>query len=291
VKHIVPILRGHALAFDADGGAINPLTVNAPDLIRWIEARDPRAIESWRDIGPEEYARAFTAARTAGLDIVDDLYFAFADTIERGGTEVDYAKLVIPTLQRKGWLGGDAGQIASRVALIYDTNLRMARGSGQWERIQRTKSALPYLRAATARDDRVRHPPKSPHSDHTAWDGIVLPVDHPFWLRGWVPLGFRCRCTIIPMTRSQLARSGRKITTAEDLAQREARLGTPVFITPGAGIPQQLASVAAIENNRRDRMGGLPIIDVAAERSAASALWNVEAGAEAIATLIGKLFA
>lgn len=269
---------------------LDPLTVGASDLVRFIEAKNPRAISNWRDLGADEYARAFTAANTAGLDVIDDLYYSFVDTLERGGTEVDYAAMVIPTLKQKGWLGGDDRAIASRVALIYDTNLRFARGAGQWDRIQSTKAALPYLRAVTARDVRVRHPPHSPHSDHRAWDGIILPVDHPFWRRWWTPLGFRCRCSIIPMTRSQLARYPGGITSADDLAEREARLGTPIFAAPGAGVAQQVAKAAHIENDRSPRMPGLPMIDVGAQRAAANNLWAAQIGVGVIDLLVGNLF-
>ena len=273
------------LSFDGSG-KLDPLTVSAPDIVRWIERKNPQAIANWRDLGSDEYARAFTAAQTAGLDVIDDLYFALADTIANGGGEKDFASAVIPTLKAKGWLAGDGGQIASRVQLIYDTNLRVARGAGQWDRIQRGKAGLPYLRGVTAHDDRVRHPPKSPHSDHRAFDGIVLPVDHPFWKRWWVPLGFRCRCSIIAMTRSQLARGNYFITTDADLEAREKRLGTPIFTAPGAGVAQQVSQMAQLENDRPDRMPGLPTISVPEERRQAASAWSSQVGTVALAALI-----
>jgi uncharacterized protein with gpF-like domain len=293
VTSLIPLFadgRRRVLAFDSPG-EFRTLDVDASDLIRWIEAKEPRAIGNWRDLGPDEYARAFTAAQTAGLNVIDDLYFAFADVMAAGGTEADFAALVIPTLREKGWLkGADDGAIARRVELIYDTNLRMARGAGQWDRIQRGKLGLPYLRAATARDGRVRHPPKSKHSDHRAWDGIILPVDHPFWRRWWVPLGFRCRCTIIPMTRSQLARYPRGITDAAELESREARLGTPIFASPGAGVTQQVAQAIQYENNRPDRMPGLPLLDLGQTRADANRVWQAGAGVAAIDAIISALF-
>lgn len=307
-------MRRPLIRFDAEGDPINPLRVNAPDLIAWIESRDPKAINSWRDLGADEYARAFTAARTAGIDVIDDLYFAFADTIASGGTEVDFAKAVIPTLQQKGWLAGDGRTIATRVALIYDTNLRMARGAGQWDRVQRVKAGLPYLRGVTAQDQRVRHPPKS-HDDHRAWQDIVLPVDHPFWTRWWPPLGFRCRCGVIQLTRSAALRIG--VTNPEDLADREARLGTPIFKPPGGGVIQQLAGMvenanaprqapgrgwtvngqsglsadqanALLEAQTEGRMPGLPLLSLPAIRAEGASAWNADTAA-AVSTLVGSL--
>lgn len=289
VRPLLPIFAGRhrqLLRFDS---TINPLRVDAPDLMKWVEARNPRAIGSWRDLGADEYARAFTAARTAGADVIDDLYYAFADTIAAGGTEKDFAALVIPTLKAKGWLRGDGVDIARRVDLIYDTNLRMARGAGQWDRVQRTKAGLPYLRGVTAQDFRVRHPPKS-HDDHRAWQDIVLPADHPFWTRWWTPLGFRCRCGIIQLTRSAALRIG--ITTAPDLAEREARLGTPIFRAPGATVSQQLADAVQLSNTGT-RMPGLPQLSLPELRAEGALAWDADAEkakSDAIDALLSSLF-
>lgn len=299
MKPLVPILTGDRPAFvEFEAGSnprdftLNPLKVGIEDIKQWIEARDPRPSQHWNELGREEMSRSFTAARTAGQDVIDDLYFAFYDTIAKGGTEVDFEKAVVPSLQAKGWLAGQGGpSIANRVRLIYDTNLRLARASGRWARYQSAKSGLPYLRAVTARDGRVRHPPKSPDSDHTAWDGIILPIDDPFWTRWFPPLGFRCRCSVIQMTRSQLLRWSGGITSPNDLAEREARLGVPVFAAPAAGIAPALAQMVASTN--RESMPGSRVIQPAIMQQRGSAIWNAMVAEEAmkgIEDLIVRLF-
>lgn len=276
---LVPIIAGsrpQLVEFEAGTNprdrTLNPLKVDSEDIRLWIERRDPRPIGHWNQIGSEEYARAFTAARTAGHDIIDDLYFAFYDTVAAGGTEVDFEKLVLPTLRQKGWLADRPGvDLGNRVRLIFDTNLRVARASGRWARYWRSRSALPYLRAVTVRDDRVRRPPKS-EADHTAWDGIILPIEHEFWTRWFPPLGFRCRCSVIQMTRSQLARYKGGITSEGELASREARLGTPIFASPAAGIGPQLDSI--VEQTNADAMPGLPAVDPRETARRGAAIWT-----------------
>jgi len=251
------------LTFDAETPPTRkllPLQIAAPDITDWLLARDPRAIGSYRDLGREEYARAFTAAQTAGADVIDDIYAAIVANVAQGGSAKDFAGLVIPTLKAKGWLGGDQGEIASRVALIYDTNLRLARSAGRWENYQAQKHLAPYLRAFTVRDNRVRRPPHS-HSDHRAWDGIILPVDHPFWSVYWTPLGFRCRCSIAQMTRSDLARSRDGITSEDELQDRIRRLGPPVFLAPAGPIEIQLDAMVRPSNDKPQRMPGRPPVD------------------------------
>lgn len=298
IRSLIPIFGGARPGFytfeagrDPRDRTLNPLKVDSAHVRAWIEARDPRPIGHWRELGREEYARSFTAARTAGHDIVDDLYFAFADTVERGGTEVDYAKLVMPILRRKGWLpGASEGQLANRVALIYDTNLRLARSSGRWARYQATKAALPYLRGVTARDERVRHPPRS-LSDHTAFDGIILPVDHWFWRKWWTPLGFRCRCSIIQMTRSQLARYPGGITPEAEVLEIDARLGEPIFASPAAPIEEQLADMVAATNE--ERMPGSAWVNPVQTQARGFNVWDAILAQEAfegLSALIERLF-
>lgn len=274
---LMPLLIGERpdlVEFDAaPGERLNPLAVNSDDIRAWVEARKPLALNHWNDIGKDEHARSFAVARTAGQDIIDDLYSAFAATVADGGTEVDYEALVMPTLRRKGWLpDATEEQVANRVRLIYDTNLRLARASGRWTRYYSTRSALPYLRGVTGRDERVRHPPKSPDSDHRAWEGITLPLDHPFWTRWFPPLGFRCRCNLIQMTRSQLARRGGMVTSENELAEREARLGTPIFASPAAGIAPQLSRMA--EQANADLTPGSRLILPGVMQQQGSALWQ-----------------
>lgn len=294
---LMPVLVGDRpdlVEFDARAfpdGPLNPLRVDSDDIRAWVEARKPLALNHWNDIGAAEHARSFAVARTAGQDIIDDLYQAFQSTIARGGTEVDFERLVMPTLRQRGWLPDKSeDQVATRVRLIYDTNLRLARASGRWSRYWAARSAMPYLRGVTGRDERVRHPPKS-QSDHTAWEGIFLPIDHPFWTRWFPPLGFRCRCNVIQMTRSQLARRRGGVTSEGELASREARLGRPIFASPAAGINAQVASMA--EQANADRTPGSPAMLPGVTVARGQSLWQALLTASAlkgIDALLEKLF-
>lgn len=285
---------GLVMEFDAERQPprkLYPLQVKAPDIEAWMLSKEPSASAAWNEMGAAEHARAFTAAQTAGTDIADDLYYGLVDTLSRGGAEKDFTDLVTPILRKKGWLGGDEGQIAKRVELIYDTNLRVARGAGRWAAFQRTKSAFPYIRALTVGDGRVRHPPKSKHSDHTAWDGIILPIDHPFWTRWFPPLGFRCRCTVVQMTRGQLARYKTGITSESDLADREVRLGTPIFLSPVAPIRPQLADM--VKGTNEERMPTMPAVDPARTEARGRSIWEsiiTQKAFDEVGNAIAKLF-
>lgn len=289
---IIPIFhdgKASLLEFAPNDPTINPLAVSIDDLIVWIASRDPQAIGSWRQLSSEEYTRSFAAAQTLGANVIGDLYREYMATIESQGTEADFAARVLPILRRKGWLAGTGVDVARRVQLIYDTNLRVSRAAGQWARYQKTFRTFPYLRGVTARDERVRRPPRS-DSDHTAFDGIILPAQHPFWSRWFPPLGFRCRCSVIQMTRSQLARWNSDITTEAELAEREARLGTPIFASP-ASFASQIATIAGISNE--NRIPGQPAFDLRANAAGGDRVLRaamIDAAADDIGDLLNRIF-
>jgi hypothetical protein len=283
---IIPVFaRGRArlLTFDPRP-PVDPLNVSIGDILELVADKDPRPIGHWRELSAEEYARSFAVARSAGYGIVSDIYEAFLASVGGRETETEFVDRLLPLLRSKGWLG-DPGKIAPRLKLIFDTNLRVARASGRWERIRRTSHVFPYLRAVTARDERVRHPPKSA-SDHRAFDGIILPVEHAFWQRWFPPLGFRCRCSVIQMSRSQLARYPGGVTAPDDLARRESRLGEPIFAPPSS-FEAQLAKVVSSGNDQR--LPGMPALDTQTARSAGRRLLEAELISEGVNELADTL--
>lgn len=287
---LVPVFSGgraHLLAFDVRAG-VDPTKVSMGDILEVIGAKDPTPIGHWRTLSADEYTRAFAVARTAGYGIIRDIYDALNAAFANGETADQFADRLLPLLRSRGWLGGKG--VPQRLELIYDTNLRVARGAGRWERYRRTAAAFPYLRGVTARDERVRHPPRSPLSDHRAFDGLILPVSHPFWSRWFVPLGFRCRCSVIQMTRSQLARYRGGVTSEEELAQREARLGEPIFAPPGS-FDAQLAKIASVANDAR--VPGQPAFSLVGARMTGQRLLQaqlLEEGIDEIADVLNRIF-
>lgn len=287
---LVPVFMGgraHLLTFDLSDARDN-MTLRVADILELVGRKDPRPIGHWRELSAEEYSRSFAVARTAGYSVIREIYEALLASFGSQETSAEFADRLMPFLKRRGWLGSP-GAIAPRLELIYDTNLRIARSSGRWERYRRTASAFPYLRGVTARDERVRHPPRS-ESDHRAFNGVILPVEHGFWQRYFVPLGFRCRCSVIQMTRSQLARWPGTITTEAELAEVEARLGPPVFQSP-ASFEAQLSGIAATANAAR--LPGQPAMDMRAVRMQGSRLLEaqlIDEGLDELADTLNRIF-
>ncbi|BCW89971.1 hypothetical protein sos41_31390 [Alphaproteobacteria bacterium SO-S41] len=177
---------------------------------------------SWTDMWQEEHRRAFTVAKSAGFDILGDIFDAVNRAISEGRPFEDFAKDLRPLLEAKGWWGRkevinpqtgekQLAQLGStrRLRTIFDTNLRVSYATGKWERFQRTKKLLPYLVYSAVNDGKTR-------PLHARWGGIrppgvkrvVLPVDHPWWDTHFPPNGWHCRCTVRAVTRAQVIAMG-----------------------------------------------------------------------------------
>ena len=71
----------------------------------------------------------------------------------------------------------------------YNHTVATANMAQQWQGFEADKDLYPNLKYVTAGDARVRE-------SHKILDGIILPIDHPFWKSQTAPLDWGCRCNI-----------------------------------------------------------------------------------------------
>ncbi|ODT18905.1 MAG: hypothetical protein ABS35_22745 [Kaistia sp. SCN 65-12] len=182
----------------------------APEIVDYFAEKKLAPNFSWLDVWGEEHASAFTVAKATELELLT----AFRDSIRRAidaGQGLETWKAAIePELRRLGWWGKrlvadpggrDPDRVVDfsnprRLKTIFWSNMNAARAAGQWDRIQRTKEALPYLLYVhtTAAD---------PREEHLEWVGVILPVDDPFWETHFPPNGWGCKCSIRQITRRE----------------------------------------------------------------------------------------
>jgi hypothetical protein len=186
----------------------------SPEVTRYFREKGSRPTFDWRDIAPAEHAYAFTVAKSAGFDVLDDLRAAVDDAIVNRVPFEAFRERLTPILQAKGWWGkrfaknpadGETKlvQLGSprRLRTIYWANIRTAHAAGEWERTQRTKRFLPYLVYTLSLAERRR-------PEHRAWVGVILPVDHPFWDTHYPPNGWGCKCGVRQISRREAERLG-----------------------------------------------------------------------------------
>lgn len=196
---------------------MDPLPALAPqEAIAFFRGKGLLESFAWPDVWQEEHAKAFTVAKAMRRDILQDIYEAVDRALADGTTLETFRRELTPLLQAKGWWGRQeatdplTGEIRNvqlgaprRLETIFDVNLRSAYQAGRWQRIERTKAALPFLRyvavGGKAGDGRTR-------LQHRAWHGTTLPVGHPWWDTHYGPCGWRCRCTAQQLTLGQYQR-------------------------------------------------------------------------------------
>lgn len=87
---------------------------------------------------------------------------------------------------------------------------KIERAAAQWQRIQRTKRAMPYLLYQLG-------PSREPC--HPQWDGVLLPVDDPWWITHFPPNSNGCKCWVRPVSKHEhqkMLASGNVKTSASD---------------------------------------------------------------------------
>jgi hypothetical protein len=103
---------------------------------------------------------------------------------------------------------------ADEEALSYldKTNVRAVRAAEQWQRIERTKRAMPYLIYQLG-------PVLDNCSLHLHWENTILPVDDPWWSSHMPPNSCGCTCWVSQVSKfeyQKIIASGKAKTEAPD---------------------------------------------------------------------------
>lgn len=194
---------------------VDQVFTEAPEEVtRYFRQKGNAPSFDWRDVAPQEHARTFTVAKTAGFDVLADIRSAVEDAITKQQGFEEFRSNLEPLLRNKGWWGRKladdpsrgipvVSQLGSvrRLRTIHWANVTTARAAGEWERIQRTKAFLPFLKYTLSLSERRR-------PEHQGWVGIILPADHEWWQTHYPPNGWLCKCGVRQITRAQAERDG-----------------------------------------------------------------------------------
>lgn len=221
---------------------IDPTALPPQEAIEAFRRKGYELSFDYRDVDRAQHARAFTVAKVASLDILQDIRDAVDAALADGQTFREFQSRLRPILQEKGWWGrqemvdpktGEVREVQlgspRRLGIIYDTNLRTAFAAGEWERIQRTKERAPFLRYSAVMDERTRE-------KHRQYHGLVRPADDPIWDEIFPPNGFRCRCAVDQMSQRDLERYGHSVSepfTPMRRVHRNGRTGEVLEVAEG----------------------------------------------------------
>jgi uncharacterized protein with gpF-like domain len=197
---------------------------------------------NYQDVWREEHGYGFTVAKAMQVDVLESIRGELVKALQEGRTLAQFKKDLTPALQRLGWWGqkemtdpltGEVKEVQlgspRRLRTIYDTNMRQARAAGQWQRAERTKKALPYLKYELG-------PSKEHRPEHAAWSGMILPVDDPWWNTHMPPNGWGCKCRVRQITRWEFEKTGERLSNPPPDNPREwvnKRTGEVVMVPEG----------------------------------------------------------
>jgi SPP1 gp7 family putative phage head morphogenesis protein len=194
------------------------------EVVALIGARRLEAAVDWKEAAARSREGAFSAARTAGYDVLADLRDSLAAAMRDGTTFEQWKSDIVPVLRRKGWWGKavdretgevldltEGGRIATlgspfRLRTIYETQLQVAYMAGRWNAMQEARDSHPYWQYVAILDTRTR-------PAHRALNGRVFSLDDPATSVAYPPNGYRCRCRASPISRSRLERMGLPVSS------------------------------------------------------------------------------
>lgn len=176
--------------------------------------------------GFKQHFGNFTADNQAYINVVRSNIFGFSGAKNMSMFK-QFAEMTLnPDGSRKPWkkfrdeaLALDADYNKNWLRTEYDNVVSSGVMGDKWQSIQETAELYPYLKYTTERDSHVR-------PEHAAMDGIVLPVNHPFWDNHYPPNGWNCRCDVEQLAEMDVEEGEDRVSTEEEYtnASRAAKV-------------------------------------------------------------------
>ncbi|MFZ5774035.1 MAG: phage minor head protein [Thermodesulfobacteriota bacterium] len=224
------------------------------------------AQEFWRDkvmLSPSQFRRlsaearlrAFAIGGIAKGDELATVFTALQRAIDQGISFEQFKEECGDIFTRRGW----TGLRAWRVDNVFRTNIQTAYNVGRYRQLKGMADAFPYWRYSAVNDSRTR-------PTHLAMNGLVYPAGHPFWNTWYPPNGFRCRCSVVPLTAGQVKSRGLTVRTEipqmiEPIDPTTGNRMPAMQLLPDPGFaynPGQVAWGGIVEQAGRGRFEDLP---------------------------------
>jgi hypothetical protein len=169
---------------------------------------------AWTDIYADEHDHAFMVAGARG-EVLTDFRAAVDRFISEGRTLAEFRQEFDAIVARTGWAYNGGRNWRSRV--IYETNLRQSYNAGREAQMERTKATRPY--------GLYRHGGSAdPRPEHLAWNGLVLPLDDPWWATHSPQNGWGCKCKKFTLSERDVKRMGLQVAKQAPPIEWEERV-------------------------------------------------------------------
>ncbi len=157
----------------------------------------------WTDVWNEAHTRSFMVAGAATQAIVEDFRVAVSKALEQGTTLAEFRKDFDAIVAKHGWVHN--GTPGWRASIIYETNLSTAYAAGRYAQMTEpdTLRVYPYWQY-------MHTSSAHPRPQHLAWVGTTLRADDGWWSTHYPPNGWRCKCSVRPVSEAGLRRQGKR---------------------------------------------------------------------------------
>lgn len=184
----------------SDWGDVTFGAVRSQDAIDALRKKMAVPTKRWDDFLQLPRSKIFTMAGATKIDLLNDMQRSLVDAKAQGQSLGTWSKSFDANVAKHGWQYN--GSRAWRTRVIYETNMRTASMDARWKQMQENKHVMPYGIYHVAGHGKNRRP------EHQAWDGLVLPIDDPWWLSHKPLKAYGCKCTMSSANDRTLSRKG-----------------------------------------------------------------------------------
>ena len=173
--------------------------------VSFLKGKKPLLPQQYRELSDECRAKAFTVSGYTSMEVLQKFLEELSEACENGTTKKDFLDSMNDFLERNGYQGMDP----FHADVIFRTNMQSAYNAGHYKSMTdaTTKKLRPYWKYVTAGDGHVR-------DTHAQMDGRIYAANDPIWDIWYPPNGYRCRCSVVSLTKRQVEQSGIPVSTS-----------------------------------------------------------------------------
>ncbi|WP_273454971.1 phage head morphogenesis protein [Nevskia ramosa] len=174
--------------------------------------------ESYADIQGAQHDQAFVVAGAMKADLLTDLRTS-VDRVVADGIGFEAFKADFRSIAAKhGWAYN--GGANWRAQVIYETNLNQSYNAGR-----EAQMADPALRKRRPFGMYKHYASPNERIEHVAWDGMVVPLDDPWWASHSPANGWGCKCKKFMVSQRDVERRGLKVTPGPAIEYEDRVIG------------------------------------------------------------------